>query len=189
MFLETIRCIDGEAQQLSFHQMRLERTLYSLGVEKYYNLATLVTPPDNALYRCRFLYNADTFCLEFLPYLPKRIDSLKRVYDDDVDYSLKYANRERLNALYEQRGTSDDVLIIKNGFLTDTTIANIALLIEGKWLTPDKPLLMGTTRARLIEQGLIFPAPLHEKEIEHASSIAIMNAMMGFIEVENGIIT
>ncbi|MDD2780815.1 aminotransferase class IV family protein [Sulfuricurvum sp.] len=189
MLLETIRCIDGEAQHLSFHQIRLERTLYSLGVEKYYDLASLITPPDNALYRCRFLYNADTFFLEFLPYLPKKIDSLKRVYVDNVDYSLKYANRECLNTLYEQRGRCDDVLIIKNGFLTDTTISNIALFIEGKWLTPDKPLLMGTTRARLIDQGLVFPAPLHEKDLERASNIAIMNAMMGFIEVENGIIT
>ncbi|HEX5330706.1 aminotransferase class IV, partial [Sulfuricurvum sp.] len=73
--------------------------------------------------------------------------------------------------------------------LRDTTIANIALLIEGRWFTPESPLLEGTTRARLIEEGFLTAASLTPKDIEKATKIALMNAMVGFVEVENGIIS
>jgi 4-amino-4-deoxychorismate lyase len=188
MLLETIRCVDGEALHLTYHQMRLNQSLQSLGIKANYDLNTLVIPPDTYLYRCRFLYDANGYEIEFHPYVPKQITSLKLITCDTLEYSLKYANRESLNELFKVRGTCDDVLIVKNGYLCDTTIANIALKIEGLWLTPDIPLLMGTTRARLIAEGFITPAPLSTSDIAKATQIAIMNAMVGFVEVENGII-
>jgi 4-amino-4-deoxychorismate lyase len=80
-------------------------------------------------------------------------------------------------------------LIVKNNLLCDTTIANIALLIDNQWLTPSTPLLEGTTRARLLDEGFLSAACLTSKDIQKADKIAIMNAMVGFVEVENGIIS
>lgn len=188
MLLETLRCENGSLLHLSYHQQRLEKSLRSLQIDKSYDLRVLVIPPAEGVYRCRFLYNADSYAIEFYPYTPKKVASLKLVTADSLDYALKYSDRENLNRLFDQRGTCDDVLIVKNGLLSDTTIANIALEIEGKWLTPDTPLLMGTTRARLIEEGFLAPASLHIDDIAKASRIAIMNAMVGFVEVQNGII-
>jgi branched-subunit amino acid aminotransferase/4-amino-4-deoxychorismate lyase len=48
--------------------------------------------------------------------------------------------------------------------------------------------LYGTTRARLIDEGLLFPAVLTVKDIPYAQKVAVMNAMVGFVEIENGII-
>ena len=189
MLLETIRCEEGLPLHLSYHQNRLEISLQSLGIGKIYDLKTLITPPANGVFRCRFLYDANHYFIEFIPYTPKKIISLKLIYADDVEYSLKYAERKELNLLYNNRAECDDVLIIKNGFLTDTTIANIALLIDGQWITPDTPLLRGTTRARMIEEGAIIPAPLRVDDIAKATKIALMNAMIDFLEVENGIMT
>lgn len=188
MLLETIRCDFGEALHLSYHQQRLDRSLKQLGYSTHYDLHALISPPNDTLYRCRFLYDSLQYSVEFIPYTPRSVTSLKLVYDDTIEYPLKYSDRAHLNTLYELRGVCDDVLIVKNGLLSDTTIANIALKIDNRWYTPQSPLLEGTTRARLIDEGFLLTAPLTPFDIAKSSSVAIMNAMVGFFEVENGII-
>jgi 4-amino-4-deoxychorismate lyase len=153
-----------------------------------YNLSELINPPDNALYRCRFLYDHTHCSIEYHPYLPKKITSLRLIHDNTIDYSLKYAHRTQLDSLYAQRGECDDVLILKNNSVTDTTIANVAFFINDQWLTPDIPLLEGTTRERLLDEGKITPARLSVSDVLSAQKIMLMNAMMGCIEMENGII-
>lgn len=173
---------------LSYHQRRLDETLRTLGIAQTHDLHSLIIPPDNELYRCRFLYGPENVSIEFHRYFPRVITSLKLIHDDILEYPHKYSDRSDLDRLFEQRGTCDDVLIVKEGLLSDTTIANIALFIGGKWVTPEQPLLRGTTRSRLIEEGRLFPAVLKVEDIATASKIALMNAMVGFVEVENGII-
>ncbi|HEX5710329.1 MAG TPA: aminotransferase class IV family protein [Sulfuricurvum sp.] len=186
--LETIRCEGGIAHHLTYHQGRLDNSLSSLGIAARYTLSDLITPPDDALYRCRFLYDEEHYRVEYHPYSPKKITSLRLIHDDTIDYSLKYADRNVLEKLFDARDGCDDILIVKNGYLTDTTIANIALFIDNQWLTPDSPLLEGTTRSRLIDEGKIIPARLHVSDARNASSIALINAMTGFVEIENAII-
>lgn len=188
MLLETIRCERGEALHLPYHQKRLEKSSQLLGIHQKYDLQTLIVPPDNELYRCRFLYDANGYTIEYHPYTPKKMRSLKLLTCDTLKYPLKYSEREQLTTLFEQREDCDDVLIVKNNHLTDTTIANIALFIEGKWLTPESPLLEGTTRERLLDEKFLTIAPLRADDIAKASKVAVMNAMVGFLEVENGII-
>lgn len=188
MLLETIRCIEGEPLHLAYHQLRLDKSLRSLGIETTYDLSNLITPPDSKLYRCRFLYDANGYGIEFHPYVPKQITSLKLITCDTLEYPLKYTDRGELNTLFEKREGCDDVLIVKNNLLCDTTVANIALCIEGEWFTPALPLLKGTTRARLLDEKFLISAPLSPADIVKATKVGIMNAMVGFIEVENGII-
>lgn len=188
MLLETIRCEHGQALHLPYHQQRLDATLQALGIRAAFDLQALMIPPEEGIFRCRFLYGAEGFTIEYHPYAPRTFRSLRIVHADTLDYRHKYADRSGLNALFEQRGACDDVLIVRGGMLCDTTIANIALLIGEQWLTPEEPLLMGTTRARLIDEGVLTPAPLRVGDICRARKVAVMNTMMGLVEVENGII-
>ncbi|WP_295053294.1 aminotransferase class IV [Sulfuricurvum sp.] len=188
MLLETIRCEMGAALHLSYHQKRLDKSCRLLGIRKEYDLNALIVPPDSRLYRCRFLYSAEGYSIEFHPYTPKKITSLKLLTCDTLKYPLKYADRESINTLFEKRMECDDVLLVQNNFLRDTSVANIALCIEGKWVTPASPLLEGTTRERLLDEKFLTAAPLTPEDIARASKVALMNAMVGFIEVENGII-
>jgi 4-amino-4-deoxychorismate lyase len=188
ILLETLRCEDGRLRHVSYHQQRLDETLRHLGIGRSYDLHSLILPPEHGLWRCRFLYGADGYEVRFHPYRPRTFSSLKLIRTDEIDYSHKYADRSTLERLSGERGTCDDVLIVCNGFVTDTTIANVALFIDGRWLTPRHPLLKGTARARLIDEGFLHPAPLREEDIAKAQRVALMNAMMGFVEVENGII-
>lgn len=188
MFLETILCTEGEAHHLPYHQRRLDSTLQRVGFTRKYVLNRLITPPHTGTYRCRFLYDGLDFTIEYHPYVPKTISSLRALIDDTISYPFKTTERAALDALYRQRNGCDDVVIVRNGFLSDTTIANIALFDGHRWLTPEKPLLEGTTRLRLIEEGTLVPAPLRLDDIASARKIAVMNALIGFVEVENGII-
>lgn len=160
-----------------------------LGSNTRFDLQELISPPPSGVYRCRFLYNATDCDIEFHPYTPRNISSLRLVVDDAIHYPLKYLHRDSLNLLFDRRQECDDVLIVKDGILRDTTIANIALFIDGQWLTPQTPLLHGTTRARMLDEGVLSPAVLTPDDIPKAQKIAIMNAMVGFVEIENGIIT
>lgn len=189
LLFETIRCKDGLAAHLDYHQKRLESSLQCLGSATHFDLKTLITPPKIGLYRCRFMYDANAYRIEYHPYIFRTISSLRLITNDTIHYPLKYTHRNELNTLFERRGTCDDVLIVKDGILKDTTIANIALFIDGQWLTPQTPLLYGTTRARLIDEGFLIPAVLTPDDLSHAQKVAIMNAMVGFVEIENGIIT
>ena len=71
-------------------------------------------------------------------------------------------------------------MIIQNNLITDTSIANIALLIDDTWYTPHKPLLFGTTRQRHIDSGKLQIADLTLKDFKNAKKIALMNAMIDF---------
>lgn len=189
LLFETIRCEDGVIAHLSYHQKRLSASLQCLGSNTFFDLQELISPPQNGLYRCRFLYDATSYDIEFHPYTPRTISSLRLVVANTIHYPLKYLHRDNLNLLFDKRLECDDVLIVKDGILRDTTIANIALFIDGQWLTPQTPLLHGTTRARMLDEGVLLPAVLTPDDIPKAQKIAIMNAMVGFVEIENGIIT
>ena len=64
--------------------------------------------------------------------------------------------------------------------VTDTSIANIALYNDGLWFTPKKPLLEGTTRARLLNAGKIIEKDIAVEDLNNYSRVALMNAMIDF---------
>ncbi len=187
-FLETIRVENKKASHLAYHQQRLERTLLAHNLNANYDLSGMITPPDEALYRCRILYGAEGAQVSFHSYTLREFRCLQAVVNDTVEYPYKYRDRSQLDRLFEARGECDDVIIIKNGLLTDTTIANLALYDGKQWLTPKTPLLKGTTRARLLDEGSIIESDIRLDDLQRFSKTAIMNAMVGFVEVENGII-
>ena len=76
---------------------------------------------------------------------------------------------------------------VKNGAISDTPIANVAFLKEGLWYTPDTPLLEGTTRARLIDEKFLHVRRITPEDLPHYEGMAVMNALTGFAEIQNGI--
>jgi len=186
--LETICCQDGLPLHLEYHQERLNGALQTLGSKKRYELSELLEVPSNELLRCRFLYSNNGFEVSYIPYTKRTINSLQLLEAPDLKYDLKYANRDALNTLFEQRDISDDILIVQDGYVKDTSIANIAFFDGEKWLTPKEPLLKGTTRARLLKEKKIFSHPIKVDEISCFKGFALMNAMIGFDIINNGII-
>ena len=180
-FLETIKVLDGSLCHIEYHQRRYERTLASFGVRDFLRLDKVLAPPQDGLYRCRFLYTTEgAFTKSYHRYKKRDIQKLKVIPSDTLEYDKKYANRDALESLFEQREGCDDIIIVKNGLLQDTTIANIALFNGRDWLTPNKPLLKGTTRERLLQSGFLKTADIRAKDLKKFQKMALMNAMIDF---------
>ena len=188
LLLETLKAVEGTLLHVNYHQRRLESSLQQLGLSIRHDLATAVKPPQHGVYRCRVVYDEKSMHIEYLPYRKRILKSLKIVEADTLEYPLKYADRSALNTLFQQRASCDDVAIIKNGYLTDTTIANIALYDGIRWYTPKQPLLHGTTRQRLLENNHLVERNIPLQAIRDYEKYAILNAMLGFVELEHGII-
>lgn len=134
------------------------------------------------MWRIRLLYDQHSEVIEYIPYKPRHITSLKCI-SADIAYDFKYANRTQLNQCITSLAPNEDALIIRDGWITDTTIANIALSDGHHWYTPKNPLLKGTMRARLIDSHWLRPKHLHIKMLHHFKAFGLMNALSGFYVV------
>jgi len=180
LLLETIRIEEGKALYLNYHNQRLNQSRKALfSIDTPIDIDSYLTPPSRGLYRCRVLYDREVQEIEYLPYRPKTINTIALV-SASIDYDYKYADRRPFERLLEAHPESDEILIIQEGLLADTTIANIAFLKNGRWITPAKPLLHGTTRERLINEGFLSPAAIRKEDISNFDGFALMNAMIGF---------
>ena len=102
------------------------------------------------------------------------------IEDNKIDYSYKYCNRTPIDRLLTKTKYSE-ILIIKNGLITDTSIANIGFSTDGKiFFTPKTPLLKGTTRNYLLDKKIIFEKDITVKSIRNYKKIALFNAIIGF---------
>ena len=158
LLVETIRIENGVPANLSFHNERMMRALHDLfDVDKKIDLRQLLTVPAdavNGIFKCRVIYDREIKKVEFIPYSIREVCTLKLVHDNDISYSYKFTDRKRLDELMDMRGDKDDILIIKNGMVTDASYANVVLLDhDGNWITPTTYLLPGTRRASLLKSG------------------------------------
>jgi len=176
-YLETIRVFDGVAQHLEYHQERVDNTLETKNI---HILSELIKAPSLDLYRCRIVYDRESISIEYLPYVKRDIRTLKLLRSDSLSYDKKYENREELLELFARKEQCDDILIVKNNCITDTSIANIALFNGVRWYTPKTPLLKGTTRARLLAEGKITEVDIPVERLKSFKKIALMNAMINF---------
>ncbi len=185
LLLETIKIEDGTINNLSYHQTRFNTSRKELfNIREEIDLVTLIQTPKTGLYRCRIVYDKKVHTVEYIPYVPKEIKKLK-IVTSNIEYDYKYANREELNALRERERDFDEIIIEKNGYLTDITIANIAFYDGDKWVTPSQALLPGTMRAKLLDEGFLHKKEIRKEDLKNYSQIALMNSMIGFKVLNN----
>jgi len=178
--LETIKIQDGKIFNLSYHQQRCNASRLKLfKAHKALDLASIINPPSKGLFRCRIVYDKKLHSIEYIPYQAKEIQSLQLI-SSSLDYTYKYENREEINALVRKCSKADDIIIEKNGYITDTSIANIAFYDGQRWFSPKRPLLYGTMRQKLLDEGFLIEKDIKKSQISSYTHIALMNAMLGF---------
>ena len=182
---ETIAIEQGKVQNLARHQERYERSLrafYGKKSVKIYDLATQIQAPaelNAPLVRCRVDYDYQQLQIQYFPYTRKIYQYFQPVRCDHIDYTLKYADRSLLNQLFQARGDADEIIIIKEGLVTDCTIGNLILRQGNQWFTPDTPLLQGTQRAHQLDTGKITEKRIYAKDLNDFEEIRLINAMNG----------
>jgi 4-amino-4-deoxychorismate lyase len=85
----------------------------------------------------------------------------------------------------DQRGGSDDILIIKNGMVTDTSYSNVIFRDKiGNWVTPSTCLLKGTRRLNLLKNRIITETDIRVSDLKYYNEIRLINAMIGIGDSE-----
>ena len=77
----------------------------------------------------------------------------------------------------------DDVLLVnERGEVTESTVANLAVLIDGRWWTPpvSSGCLPGVERGRLLESGLLHERVLRLADLDGADDLGLVNSLRGW---------
>ncbi|MDO8928601.1 MAG: aminotransferase class IV family protein [Bacteroidota bacterium] len=185
--LESLKLKDGIVQNLNCHQERLNRSMEELfPTARKIDLAKEISIPENCksgIFKIRVLYGQTIEKIEIEPYVFRSIESLKVVHHESIDYHLKYTDRQILQELFAKRGECDDILIVKNGLVTDSFAANLIFFDGEKWFTPAFPLLKGTKRQFLIDNGIVSEKEIREEDIRSYRKVGLINAMIDFEEM------
>jgi 4-amino-4-deoxychorismate lyase len=185
--VESLKLKDGIIQILEYHNNRMNRSMAELfpGSPKV-ELKAVITIPENCrqgIFKIRVLYDQLIRKIEIEPYQYRSIQSLKVVHHESIDYHLKYTDRQILQELFAQRGNCDDIIIIKNGLVTDSFAANLLFFDDKRWFTPSTPLLKGTKRQFLLDQGIISEKEIREEDIWNYQKAGLINALIDFDEM------
>ncbi len=180
--VETIKVKDGTNFNLYYHQKRLNQSYLEIFEDQCpFVLEEIITLPDKfkkGSIKLRFLYNKNRYKLEFYPYVPRKIKTLKLVFNDTIDYSNKYTDRTDLLSLLEQKEDCDEILVVRKGLITDTSFSNIIFFDGKKWITPADPLLKGVCREKLIKEKHVFERKIRLEDLKSFESFALINAML-----------
>ncbi|MDF4204741.1 aminotransferase class IV [Maribacter sp. SA7] len=178
-------CIENsQIKNADYHEARFRKS-YILQYKTHPSYSLFdgihLTNLDSSLkYKLRIGYKQHGTRFSFSEYENSIPTTLQLVSDDTISYGVKRNNRKKLNNLYKQKGDFDDVLIIKNGLITDTSYANILFTDGEKIITPATPLLEGTCRARLLDENKIIEKRILEVDIQNFKSFQLVNALNDF---------
>lgn len=186
--LESIYLKDGVFRNLSHHEERMKKSINDLfNQEINIELSTLFAGmqiPAKGLYKTRVIYHTEIQKVEFVPYVINPVRSLKLIQSNTITYDHKFQDRSSLHQLYEMRKGADDILIVKNGLITDTYYANIIFKKDDLWYTPQHYLLKGTMRQYLLHAGEIQEAEITVDSYKQYECCKLINAMLGMDGVE-----
>ena len=200
MLLETMRWTPAEGYYLlERHLERLQDSaayfgfhvdLPALRLELEHLSATLSPKPR----KVRLLVTKEGRIKLEAKALPKAVARLQRVAlaRTPVDSSSPFLYHKTTNrAVYEAARLAcpgfDDVLLFnEKGEITESTIANVAVEIEGHLYTPPVfcGLLPGTLRAHLLQQGELIERPIMLKELRRSPRVFLLNSVRGLYPVE-----
>lgn len=179
--VETIKCKDGRLMNLRHHEARLNRSRRELfGLMDNIKLNEIIFVPSecqSGLFRCRVIYSEGIEQIEFHPHKYRTVASLQLIECDEINYPYKFTDRNLLEELFKNRGNCDDILIVKNGVITDSYTANVVFFDGHTWWTPDTPLLPGTQRARLLAENKIRACRISPGDMCKYLLTGLINAM------------
>lgn len=181
-FFESIQLNEGQVYNLNQHQERVNKTLKGFDMpENTIELSEIIKTislPQNGLYKLRLSYGLNgNFHYEIQPYQYKKIVNFALVEIEGQEYDFKFENRDWINEVLKQSG-KDEVIMYDAGFVKDSSYANIVFFDGRQWYTPAEPLLEGTQRSKLLNEGIIQVKAIHIDELDSFHSFKLINAML-----------
>ncbi len=180
LLIESIKIKDGRVFNINYHNDRMNvarRTLF--GSKQNLDLGQVISGGGKTgVIKCRVIFDRKIREIQYISYEFPEIHTLKIVVDDTITYNHKYKDRRRLQRLYERRNGADDILIVKNGRVTDSFFCNLVFERSGLFFTPVSCLLKGTKRQQLLEEGKVKEADIKVEELRLFDKLYLINAMI-----------
>jgi para-aminobenzoate synthetase / 4-amino-4-deoxychorismate lyase len=195
--LETMRLDEGEIPRLDRHIARMAASARHFAYpwsEPAVRAAVDAVRRDHTTgcWRLRLLVDdRGTPRLECAPHSNERREpwrvALSRLPVDERDPFLfnKTTQRAVYDAARRERPDLDDVILWnRNGEITESTIANVVVEIDGVRYTPPVAcgLLGGTFRAELVERGAIRERVLTREDLARASRLWLINSVREWVD-------
>ncbi len=186
--IETIRLLDGRVENSEYHQQRIDRSFAEFFKNSLpINLNNSLTDwelPSTGLHKIKLVYDHEVRSIEVTPYEQKKIQKLKIVHADYISYSFKFEDRAEIEKFYAQRGQCDDIIIVKNNFITDASFANLVFKKGSQWVTPKTYLLNGTLRQSLLDKKIIIEDNITINDLVRYQKVKLINALLQFASPE-----
>lgn len=187
-YVETIKVVNNCALNLAYHNARFIETqakvfglVWSEHIEHFLPNVPLQAEPI----KVRIVYDCNGVVeTSFETYNRRALTSLKLIENNEIDYTYKSTNRLLLNELYAMKQQESDVLIVKNGLITDTSYCNVALFDGHRYLTPAQPLHKGTTLTRLLHEKKLTSCPISPHDLHQFEFLSPFNAMIELGEIK-----
>jgi 4-amino-4-deoxychorismate lyase len=132
-------------------------------------------------FKCRIVYAESIEEFQMLPYQIRRIHSVRLVESNAIDYRFKLEDRQAFSYL-KDAVNEDEIIIVQNGQITDTSYSNLVFFDGEKWITPTTYLLNGTMRQSLLQTKQIIEKPIQVEDLNRFESFKLINAMMDLEE-------
>jgi len=182
-FIESIRIEDQKAFLLDFHQKRVNQTFAHFGKEGSIDLAKIfknLEHDEDGLYKLRIVYDLDKkFTTQLIPYAIPEIENFQLVENNSYDYSFKFEDRKEFERM-KTKAKTEEIIVVKNNHITDTSYTNILFLKGKEWFTPTTYLLNGVMRQHLLHEKKIKETEITLQNIKGFSHFQLINAMNDF---------
>lgn len=197
--LETLALDQGTLRSRAAHLARLARAAQHFGfpfdAEPIHAvLEALVLAHGTGVWRVRLLLDAsgraqaEAFALDAAP-VRVQLALASRAFEAAGSEFVRFKTTRR--AHYEAfaprvPGVFDTLLFNTQGQLTECTRGNVALLLDGRWVTPPLAcgLLDGIGRAHWLREGRLVEAVVRVEDLPRATGLAFVNSLRGWIDAE-----
>ena len=195
--LETLALQDGKLRHAPDHLARLVRAATHFGypvdmAQVETSLAHLLMTHPEGLWRVRLLLDAQgqiqaaAYALEAFP-MPVKLALAQTAFEEAGSEFVRFKTTRRAHYdAFAPRtpGVFDTLLWNQQGELTECTRGNVAVRLDGRWVTPplSSGLLDGIGRARLLQAGRLVETVVRVDDLQRATGLAFVNSLRGWLE-------
>ncbi len=182
-FIESIKVEDQKAFLMEFHQKRVNDTFAHFGAQGSIDLEKIfksLEHDEDGLYKLRIVYDLNrNFKHQMIPYAIPEVENFQLVENNSYDYSFKFEDRKEFEKM-KTKAKTEEIIIVKNNHITDTSYTNILFLKGETWYTPTTYLLNGVMRQHLLKEKKIKEAEITLQNIREFSHFQLINSMNDF---------
>jgi para-aminobenzoate synthetase / 4-amino-4-deoxychorismate lyase len=194
--LETLRLEDGVALRGDAHLARMQRTARHFGLRfsmaEARSYLQVIRPAGSWRLRLtcdaegRFAHTLTAFTPIAEPVRLALADRPIATRGPGAEFLAHKTTRREAYAFDKPSDVFDVILWNEAGELTECSFGNLAVQLDGRWLTPplDSGLLPGVLRAELLAQGRIKEARLTRDDLARAEGLAFFNSLRGWLVAE-----